>query len=123
MFASHFMKQFNRKTGVKGEDMATEYLRKKGFAILERNFRNKFGEIDIIAKNKDVLVFVEVKTKIGVSFGSPEEMINPGKLHRIRNMAMLYMNGQSVPCRIDVVAIVLDDFDEVVRLTHYENVT
>jgi len=116
------MKLYNRETGNRGEGIAADYLRKKGFEILERNFKNKFGEIDIIAKDKDVLIFVEVKTKIGIEFGLPEEMINPGKLHRIRNMAMLYMSGKSVPCRIDVVAIVLGPDNDVARLTHYENV-
>ncbi len=116
------MKQFNRSTGHVGEDIAARTLQKKGYTILERNFSNKFGEIDIIAKDKDVLVFVEVKTKIGVDFGLPEEMIGPGKLHRIRNMATMYLKGGSVLCRIDVVAVVLGVDNEVVRLTHYENV-
>lgn len=116
------MKQYNRDTGNKGEGIAASYLRKKGYTILERNFKNKFGEIDIIAKDKDVLVFVEVKAKVGEMFGSPEEMISRGKLHRIRNMATMYLQGASVPCRIDVVAIVLTNEYEVSRLTHYENV-
>lgn len=116
------MKTLNRLTGRAGEDIAARILSGKGYTILERNFSNKFGEIDIIARDKNVLVFVEVKTKIGVDFGLPEEMISPGKLHRIRNMATLYMKGELVPCRIDVVAIVLGTDNEVVRLTHYENV-
>lgn len=116
------MKQFNRKTGYAAEDYAAEALLKKGYKILERNFSNKFGEIDIIAKNTGMLVFVEVKSKIGDEFGSPEDMISPGKLQKIRNMATIYMKGESMQCRIDVVAIVLDEDEHVVRLTHYENV-
>ncbi len=116
------MKFFNKKTGFIGEDLATEELKKKGYAILERNFSNKFGEIDIIARDKNVLIFVEVKTKIGEYFGLPEEMISKGKLQRVRNMATIYMKGVSLPCRIDVVAIVLTPENELVRLTHYENV-
>ena len=117
------MKQFNRSTGRTGEDIAARTLREKGYLILERNFSNKFGEIDIIAKHDNVLVFVEVKTKIGIDFGLPEEMVSPGKLQRIRNMATMYLKGESVACRIDVVAVVLDKNNRVVRLTHYENVT
>ena len=124
------MKSFNKQTGFIGEDLATEALKKKDYQILERNFSNKFGEIDIIAKDKtrsassgqDILVFVEVKTKKGEEFGSPEEMINTKKLWKIRNMANLYMNRNDLPCRIDVVAIVLDQDDNPLRLTHYENV-
>lgn len=116
------MKQFNRKTGAIGEDIATDFLRNKGYIILERNFSNKFGEIDIIAKDKETLVFVEVKTKIGIEFGLPEEMVGKGKLYRIQHMAQLYMKGKLLPCRIDVVAIVLNDDNSVKRQTHYENV-
>ncbi len=117
------MKTWNRETGRRAEDIASRHLKRNGYQILERNFSNKFGEIDIIAKDNDILVFVEVKAKIGVDFGLPEEMITPGKLQKIRNMAAVYLKGQSVPCRIDVVAIVLSEDNEVVRLTHYENVT
>lgn len=116
------MKHFNRQTGALGEGVAAMHLQEKGYAILERNFRNKFGEIDIIAKDKNTLVFVEVKAKIGMDYGNPEDMINPGKLQKIRNMAMVYMKGSVVSCRIDVVAIVFDEDENVVRRTHYENV-
>lgn len=117
------MKQFNRKTGAIGEDIAAEVLRNKGYTILERNFSNKFGEIDIIARDKKILVFVEVKTKIGIEFGLPEEMVGKRKLYKIQHMAQLYMKGELLPCRIDVVAIVLNEDNSVQRLTHYENVT
>ncbi len=116
------MKVFNRKTGGLGEDLAANYLKNKGYQILERNFGNKFGEIDIIARDKEVLIFAEVKTKIGEIFGTPEEMVGKSKLQKIRNMAVFYLKGRSVPCRIDVVAIVLGPDNEVLRLTHYENV-
>lgn len=116
------MKHFNRQTGALGEGFAAIHLQEKGYTILERNFRKKFGEIDIIAKDTNTLVFVEVKAKIGIDCGSPEDMINPKKLQKIRNMAMVYMKEDIVACRIDVVAIVLDEDETVVRLTHYENV-
>jgi putative endonuclease len=116
------MKTGNRALGRLTEGMAAIALEKKGCQILERNFSNKFGEIDIIAKDKDTLVFVEVKAKTGIEFGLPEEMISPGKLNKIRHMATIYLDGKSVKCRIDVVAIVVNQNNEIVRLTHYENV-
>jgi len=116
------MKTLNRATGRSGEVFAARALADKGYIIIEKNFANKFGEIDIIAKDKGTLVFVEVKAKTGIEYGMPEEMVGRGKLQRIRNMATLYMKGKIVSCRIDVVAIVLDSNNEVVRLTHYENV-
>jgi putative endonuclease len=116
------MKTLNRQTGRLAEGIAAKHLEGKGFTILEQNFSNKFGEIDIIARDREILVFVEVKAKIGIDFGQPEEMVGPGKLHRVRNMANLYMNGKLLPCRIDVVAVVLREDMSVERLTHYENV-
>lgn len=116
------MKAQNRVTGQLAEGMAIEALKKKGFKILERNFSNRFGEIDIIAQDKNVLVFVEVKAKKGIEFGSPEEMINRGKLSKVRRMADVYLNGKNLSCRLDVVAIVLSPDNEPVRLTHYQNV-
>ena len=116
------MKQDNRNIGFLGEDLAAEALKNKGFKILERNFSNKFGEIDIISQDRAILVFVEVKTKKGTDFGLPEEMINAYKLQRIRKMAEVYMNGKNLPCRIDVVAILLSETNELLNLNHYESV-
>lgn len=116
------MKTQNREIGRLAEELAAEALAKKGFKILERNFSNRFGEIDIIAQDKNIYVFVEVKAKKGIEFGFPEEMINPGKLRKVKNMAAVYLNGKNPPCRIDVVAIVLSPDNNLVRLTHYENV-
>ena len=116
------MKFKNREIGRLAENLATTALAEKGYQILETNFSNRFGEIDIIAKDKDILVFVEVKAKKGAEFGLPEEMINPSKLRRVKNMATIYMEGQTLPCRIDVVAVVLSAEDQLIRLTHYENV-
>jgi len=116
------MKQENRIKGRLAEDLATQALRGKGYEILERNFANKFGEIDIIAKDGETLVFVEVKAKTGEEFGLPEEMVGKGKLAKIRQMAGVYLEEQSFLCRIDVVAMVFSPEGEVLRLTHYENV-
>lgn len=116
------MKYFNRKTGSLAEDLAVEALKEKGYQILEKNFSNRFGEIDIIARDKKTLVFVEVKAKTGLDFGMPEEMINKQKLKRIQKMAFVYLNGKQLTCRIDVVAIVLSPTNDVLRLNHYENV-
>ena len=116
------MKTLNRATGRHAENLAVTALQDKGYTILERNFSNRFGEIDIIAQDHEILVFVEVKAKTGVEFGSPEEMISPAKLQKVRDMALVYTQGKSFPCRIDVIAVVLNSDDDLVRLTHYENV-
>lgn len=115
-------KSFNREMGKKAEDLACLELQKKGYQIVKRNFQNKFGEIDIIAQNKNILVFVEVKAKTGFNFGTPEEMVGRRKLTKIRSMATIYNKGKEVNCRIDIVAVVLDSAGSLLRLTHYENV-
>ena len=116
------MKVNNRETGRLAENLAVKTLEEKNYLILEVNFQNRYGEIDIIAKNKETYVFVEVKAKKGADFGLPEEMISPYKLQRVKNMATVYMKGKNLPCRIDVVAIILSPENELLRLTHYENV-
>ena len=117
------MKQFNRKKGGLGEKLAEEYLREKGYKILERNWGAKWGEIDLICTKNNVLVFVEVKLKMGDRFGSPEEMVNKRKLGQIMRMAEVY-ESKLVQKRIDVVAIVMDETTkEVERISHYEGVS
>ena len=116
------MKTGNKDTGRIGEELTEELLTKKGYKILKRNFATRFGEIDIICKEADSLVFVEVKTKKGLNFGSPEEMFTTNKLNRVRRMAEVYLQGKLVKCRIDMVAVVLDREDKPTRITHYPNV-
>ena len=84
------MKKHNKVTGYRGEDLASEYLENKGYLIEERNFRTRFGEIDIVCWDKDILVFVEVKTKIGHDFGEPEEMVSKSKLAQVQRMGEVY---------------------------------
>ena len=119
----HLKKQ-NLVTGNKGETLASEYLEKKGYKIIERNFRTRFGEIDIICRDAQTLVFVEVKTKIGHNFGEPEEMANRSKIGKVKRMGEVYLQDRGIEslCRVDVVAIVLSENGEVERLDHYENV-
>ena len=99
----------NRIVGNLGENIACEYLEKLGYQIIERNYRySKNAEIDIVAIDKDCLVFVEVKTRTNLNFGHPFESINRAKLHKIRTAAMDYMltHDRLKTCRIDCIAIV-----------------
>lgn len=118
------MKSQNKITGNRGEELASKYLEKKGYRLIERNFRTRFGEIDIVCYDKETLVFVEVKTKIGHGFGEPEEMVNKGKLAQVQRMGEVYLNdkGMSTLCRVDVVAVVLTENAEVERVDHYQAV-
>jgi putative endonuclease len=118
------VKNNNKNTGNRGEELAALYLQKKHYLIIERNFRTRFGEIDIVCRDGQTLVFVEVKTKIGHDFGEPEEMVNKSKIGKVRRMGEVYLQdkGISVSCRVDVVAIVLENNGSVERIEHYQAV-
>jgi len=104
--------QDNRRIlGAQGEEAAVRFLKKRGYAILERGFRMIRGEIDIIARDGRTLVFVEVKTRQGSGFGGPEEAVTVAKQGQIRRIAQGYLNKNrcwDVPCRFDVIALSAD---------------
>lgn len=112
------------EVGRLGEEFARKYLEKKGYRILEQNYRTRYAEIDLVAKQKDVLVFVEVRTKVGEQFGSPEDTINQGKLRKVKRNAEAYVSRVkwNKLYRVDAVCVVLGDDYAVRRLCHYENV-
>jgi putative endonuclease len=113
-----------RETGVLGEKLAQDFLTRKGFSILETNYRCSHGEIDIIANEKDCLVFVEVRTKTGHDFGSPEESITAVKKERLRTVAEHYLqNHEPLPAswRIDMVAVELGKGNVPLRIELIEN--
>ena len=98
----------NQKAGKLGEELAAEALRELGYAILATRYRTRYGEIDIVAKDRDTLVFVEVKARRTDRFGSAAESVTGWKQRRITAMALDYMrrfNRLDAPCRFDVVAI------------------
>ena len=102
--------------GKKNEIIAAEYLRKKGFKILELNHKNKIGEIDIIAKDKDCLVFVEVKVRMSRAFGDPAEAVDFKKQQKLRRVVELYLIMKKVideKCRFDVVSILGDENPQI----------
>ncbi|PKL51976.1 MAG: YraN family protein [Nitrospira bacterium HGW-Nitrospira-1] len=96
--------------GKEGEDMAADFLKKKGFGIIKKNYRTVFGEIDIIAKDKDIIVFVEVKTRTDNVFAHPFEAVNQKKRDKIRKVALCFMKTQKkeFPARFDVLSITSD---------------
>jgi len=95
------------KLGQKGEGLACKFLEQKGYRIISRNFKTSLGEIDIIAKDKDALVFIEVKTRENLQYGQPFESVTRYKRRKIANVAMLYLKKlEEVPeCRFDIVSI------------------
>jgi putative endonuclease len=94
--------------GKSGEDVACDELRRRGYAILDRRYRTRFGEIDIIARDGDTTVFVEVKTRLSGDFGDGAEAVTAWKQRRIARMAVDYASRHRLhdsPCRFDVVTV------------------
>lgn len=108
----------NKIFGRIGEELAVIFLKDKKYKILETNFSNSIGEIDIIAKDKEVVVFIEVKARTSSKFGLPREAVTRSKQQKIRNVALSYLKSKkwlNKSCRFDVI----DILDE--KITHIEN--
>ena len=115
------MEKYNKIIGNYGEDCATKFLKKNKYKIIEKNYSCKFGEIDIIAKDKNYLVFVEVKARMSRKFGDPLEAINVEKQNKIRAVATMYLMQNKLMetnCRFDAIAV-LGEMDE--DICHIEN--
>ncbi|MDN5807516.1 MAG: YraN family protein [Brevibacterium sp.] len=100
-----------RALGQTGEDLAAHFLQRQGMVIIERNFRCARGEIDIIARDGEAIVFVEVKTRRTLALGSPLEAVTEAKLRRIRMLSGIWLRGQSeffATIRIDALGIVME---------------
>ena len=113
-----------RDVGILGEKLAKDFLKKRGYRIIETNYRCREGEIDIVAKHKDALAFIEVRTKTSQEFGSPEESITPAKRERLRATAADYQqthNNLPSLWRIDVVAVELKQNGKLSRIELIEN--
>lgn len=106
----------NRAKGRAGESTAEEYLAVRGYDILEKNYRNRFGEIDIIAKDGETFVFIEVKTRNTGLHGLPADAVDIRKQRRIGRVALSYITVKKIvnqPCRFDVLSI-CDDRVELI---------
>lgn len=112
-----------KQTGDYGESLACDYLKKHGYKILERNFRIRGGEIDIVAKDEYDLVFVEVKTRYTHEFGPPAESVTPWKIRFLIRASQFYLLRNKLldaPYRIDVVTV---DFTNNQEIEHIKNIT
>ena len=120
-------KKENYIKGKNGELIAKRYLVEKGYIFIESNYSNDIGEIDLIMCREDILVFVEVKLKLGEDYGHPEEMINKNKIKQVKRVAESYlyfnpkMEKQFEKYRLEAVCIVMENETVIKRITHYES--
>lgn len=113
-----------RERGAWGEERAARFLKRKKYRIIARNYTSRFGEIDLIARDKDAVVFVEVKTRAGSAYGRPGEAVDHAKQQKMIKTAMRYiqeneLNKQDVGYRFDIVEILYADTGY--RVEHIEN--
>ncbi len=110
--------QNNRAVGAKGEQTAWDFLQQKGFSLLAKNFSCALGEIDLIAKDKQYVVFIEVKFRSGTAYGYPREAVSKAKQKTIRQVAMFYIQKNNLTnrdFRFDVVEILNDEINHLVN--------
>ena len=113
-----------QRLGRRGEEMAARRLQAEGYRILARNYRCHFGEVDLVAEEGDCLVFVEVRTRRGDEWGTPEESVTKAKQARLLKVAQSYLDEHEawdVDWRIDVVAVDIDARGGVRRLDVVRN--
>ena len=102
----------HNELGKKGEELAVEFLQKNGYTILERNWRFKKAEVDIIAQKNDVLAVVEVKTRSNNYFGDPQDFVNPKKIKLLVEAIHEYVTSRNldVEVRFDIIAILKNQY-------------
>ncbi len=113
-----------RRLGRFGEAVAARYLERRGYTIVARNYRCPEGEIDLVAREGDCLVFVEVRTRRGRSFGTPEESVTLAKRERLARLAEAYVQALPTPpadYRVDFVAVELAPSGKLLRVTLLRN--
>ena len=118
------VKRGKREEGYLQEEKAVQYLKQNGYRILQRNFYSRYGEIDIIARDKEYLVFIEVKYRKSERGGHPVEAVDVRKQERICKTAQWFLKrygyNQETPCRFDVVAILGDDVNLLRNAFEYQ---
>jgi len=115
----------NQAVGKIGEEMAQNFLQKKGYKILEKNFRTRFGEIDLIVSKVDHLRFVEVKTRVGTSKGMPYEAVNYYKIKHLQRACQYFLlkkNLKNYKLSLDVISIILKTNLEIEKIDFFENI-
>jgi putative endonuclease len=117
------MKRTRATIGYWGEAIAAKHLESHGYTILHRNWRHGHGELDIVARKAELVVFVEVRTRTSDAFGAPEESISPRKCAKLIETAQAYLDEQNLgeaQWQIDVIVIELDEKNAVKRLEQIE---
>lgn len=113
------MRESTRNMGQQGENMAFSYICQQGYRVVERNYRCPYGEVDLIAKDGEIFVFIEVKSRQSTLFGQPEEAVDFKKRKKLSTVALWYLAEKKIDnyhARFDVVSILLSKQPPEIRL-------
>jgi len=119
------MSNYKKEIGNKGEEIAGKFLVDRGYQIIEKNYYSRYGEIDLVAQDSGIVVFIEVKTRTNQSFGTPEDSVTQAKLERIEKAGLMWMQAHpDYPddWRIEVVAIIMDEQHQVQDIRHFRDI-
>jgi len=112
----------NQEVGAYGEDLAEQFLRRKGYKFIDRNVKTSYKEIDLIFLDGSAIVFVEVKTRTSTIYGSAEEAMTDKKINNLKRAAMLYLNGKNKyykELRFDFLAVDIEPRTKEANIKHY----
>ena len=118
------MNNYKKLIGEFGESLARDYLISKGYRILNMNYRNRFGEIDIVCMNKDLLIFCEIKSRYSNSFGFPIESVTYYKQNQIIKLSKLYSMSKKYfdyNIRYDIIEIIFNNWNSSYIINHIED--
>jgi putative endonuclease len=115
----------NIEVGTLGEQLAREFLERNGCKIIDKNFNTRYGEIDLIAKSGDEILFVEVKTRTSSKYGYPEYAVDRKKISHLLRALMIYMKIRSIRdfWRMDIVSVELDMETRKAKISWFKNVS
>ena len=116
---------YKQKIGKYGEDLACDFLKRKGYKIISQNVKLSFQEIDIISKYGNVIVFVEVKTRTGNSFGEADEVVTEDKIDNLQKAICHYISNNKLDptlIRLDLIAVDISKENKTARIRHYKDI-
>ena len=119
------MKKFNNSIGTHCKRLARKFLERSNYKIIQYNFSCRYGEVDIIALDKDVLCFIEVKSRFSLLYGSPREAVTCFKLKKLYKCAEFFIlkhNISNINCRIDVIEVYFNYNNNLSKINHLKNV-
>ena len=115
----------SKKLGEVGEKVAEDFLKSKGYSVIERNYKNKYGEIDLICRENKKIIFIEVKARYENQIGNPEDALNKKKIKKIfKNAeAYLFFKGEDAESRVEAVCVFFDAENKIKDIRHYEEIS